>query len=114
MSISIKNLNYVYDPDSPFSVAALENVDLNVFDNEFLAIIGHTGSGKSTFIQHLNGLIPVQSGSLTVGDYDLSSKNKKDKKIEVTLNQVIKTTYHPINKPEMVLKQETAEQEDIF
>lgn len=41
-------------------------------------------------------------------------ENKKDKKIEVTLNQVIKTTYHPINKTETVLKQETAEQEDIF
>ena len=54
MSISIKNLNYIYDSDSPFSVAALNGVDIEIKDGEFVSVIGHTGSGKSTLVQHLN------------------------------------------------------------
>ena len=81
MSISIKNLNYIYDPESPFSVAALENVDLNVFDNEFLCIIGHTGSGKSTLVQHLNGILkPTSVEQMVIEGVDLKSK-KPDYKL---------------------------------
>ena len=81
MSISIKNLNYIYDPDSPFSVAALENVDLQIQDNEFVCIIGHTGSGKSTLVQHLNGIIkPTSVDEMVVEGVDLKSK-KPDYKL---------------------------------
>ena len=81
MSISIKNLNYIYDPESPFSVAALENVDLKVQDNEFLCIIGHTGSGKSTLVQHLNGILkPTNVDEMIIEGVDLKSK-KPDYKL---------------------------------
>ena len=81
MSISIKNLNHVYDPESPFSVAALENVDLKVQDNEFLCIIGHTGSGKSTLVQHLNGILkPTNVDEMIIEGVDLKSK-KPDYKL---------------------------------
>ncbi len=57
MSISIEKLNHIYDANSPFAVAAIENVDFNVSDGEYVCVIGHTGSGKSTLVQHLNGIL---------------------------------------------------------
>ncbi len=81
MSISIKNLNYIYDPDSPFSVAALENVSLEIQDSEFVCIVGHTGSGKSTLVQHLNGIIkPTSVDEMIIEGVDLKSK-KPDYKL---------------------------------
>ena len=59
MSIVIKNLTYTYNPGTPFEKQALKDVSFTVESGEFMCIIGHTGSGKSTFIQHLNGLIGV-------------------------------------------------------
>lgn len=75
MSISIKNLNYIYDPNSPFSSAAIKDVSLEIADGEFVCIIGHTGSGKSTLVQHLNGLLaPTSAEKLVVEDIDLLQK----------------------------------------
>lgn len=74
MSIIVKNLSYTYNPKTPFAKKALDNVNLTVNDGEFLGIIGHTGSGKSTFVQHLNGLIKTTSGELIVEDIDLTAK----------------------------------------
>ena len=76
MQIISKDLKYSYDKKSKFKSDALKGVDLTVLEGDFMAIIGKTGSGKSTFIQHLNGLIKVQadSGNLTVGDFDLTDK----------------------------------------
>ena len=80
MQIVSKELSFTYNPKSQFKKQALKDISLTINEGDFFGIIGQTGSGKSTFIQHLNGLIPVQSGNLTVGDFDLSLKNKKDKK----------------------------------
>ena len=77
MQIVAKNLTYTYNPKSPFASHALRGVDLTIGEGEFFGIIGHTGSGKSTFVQHLNALIRLTGGSLTVGDYDLSQKKCK-------------------------------------
>ena len=74
MSIVIKDLNFVYNPKSAFEKHALIDVSLTVEEGEFLAVIGHTGSGKSTFVQHLNGLVKLQSGTLIVDGIDLSQK----------------------------------------
>ena len=77
MLIEIKNLNYVYNPGSPFEVKALDNVNLNIDKGEFVAVIGHTGSGKSTLVQHLNGLIKPTSGEILIDGESLTDKDTK-------------------------------------
>lgn len=64
MSIKIEHLNYVYSPGTAYEKQALKDICLEIPDGEFVGIIGHTGSGKSTLIQHLNGLIRATSGDL--------------------------------------------------
>ena len=77
MSIKIENLTYVYMPKTPFEKKALDNVSLEIEDGEFLAVIGHTGSGKSTLIQHLNGLLKPASGKIYVDGTDITDKDTK-------------------------------------
>lgn len=88
MSIIVKDLNFVYSPKSPFEKHALINVNLSVEEGDFLAIIGHTGSGKSTFVQHLNGLVKLQSGTIIVDGIDLSQKKIDYKKLRGTVGMV--------------------------
>ncbi|MBR2029732.1 MAG: energy-coupling factor transporter ATPase [Clostridia bacterium] len=88
MSIVVKDLNFVYSPKSPFEKHALINVNLAVEEGDFLAIIGHTGSGKSTFVQHLNGLVKLQSGTIIVDGIDLSQKKIDYKKLRGTVGMV--------------------------
>ena len=80
MRIVADKITFTYNRKSKFATRALDEVSLEIAEGDFLGIIGHTGSGKSTFIQHLNGLIPVESGRLTVGETDLSVGVKKNKK----------------------------------
>lgn len=77
MSIKIENLTHVYMPKSPFEKVALDNVSLDIADGEFLALIGHTGSGKSTLIQHFNGLLEATSGKIVVDGVDITDKKAK-------------------------------------
>ncbi len=74
MSIVAKDLTFTYNKKSPYERIAVNNVSLTIEDGEFVAIVGHTGSGKSTFLQHLNALLRVQQGSLTVCGHDLAAK----------------------------------------
>lgn len=74
MSIIIENLSYVYSPKTPFEHKALDDISFTVEDGDFLGVIGATGSGKSTFIQHLNGLIKITSGKITVDGIELHHK----------------------------------------
>ena len=75
MSIVIEHLNYVYMQGGPYETRALDDVSLTIHDGEFVGLIGHTGSGKSTLVQHLNGLILPTSGQITVDGMDLADKN---------------------------------------
>jgi energy-coupling factor transport system ATP-binding protein len=77
MSIKIKNLTHVYMPKSPFEKIALDKVSLSIEDGEFIALIGHTGSGKSTLIQHFNGLLEATSGKIIVVGVDITDKKAK-------------------------------------
>lgn len=80
MQIISKGLTFTYNRKADFQRQALNGVDLTINEGDFFGIVGETGSGKSTFIQHLNGLIKVQAGSLTVGDFDLAPTDKEGKK----------------------------------
>ena len=75
MSIVIEHLNSVYMQGGPYETKALDDVSLTIHDGEFVGLIGHTGSGKSTLVQHLNGLILPTSGQITVDGMDLADKN---------------------------------------
>ena len=97
MQIIAKGLKFSYNKDAKFRRDALNGVDLVISDGDFFGIIGETGSGKSTFIQHLNGLIAVQEGSLTVGDFDLSSGVKKDKKALKELRRRVGMVFQHFN-----------------
>ena len=74
-SLRVEHLTHVYMPDSPFEKKSLDDVSLSVKQGEFLGIIGHTGSGKSTLIQHFNGLLKPVSGRVLVNGQDISDKN---------------------------------------
>ncbi len=80
MQIISKGLKFTYNKKTEFQRVALNGVDLTINEGDFFGIIGQTGSGKSTFIQHLNGLIDVQEGEIRVGDYILTNSKKRDKK----------------------------------
>ena len=77
MSICVENVSYIYGKGTPFEKAALSNVSLTIEKGEFIGIIGHTGSGKSTLIQHLNGLLHPTEGRVTVDGVDLAGKSKE-------------------------------------
>ncbi len=77
MSIIVKDLSYTYNPKSPYQTQALKNVSLTIEEGQFVGLCGHTGSGKTTFVQHLNALIITQEGYLSVNGLDLTVKNKK-------------------------------------
>ncbi|AQM60734.1 energy-coupling factor transporter ATPase [Clostridium baratii] len=77
MSIKIENLTHVYMANGPFEKKALDNVNLDIKDGEFIALIGHTGSGKSTLIQHMNGLLEATSGKIIVDGEDITQKGVK-------------------------------------
>ncbi|MBQ6645397.1 MAG: energy-coupling factor transporter ATPase [Clostridia bacterium] len=77
MPISVKDLTYTYSPGTPFETQALRGITLTIEDGEFVGIIGHTGSGKSTFVQHLNALIKPTSGQVLVDGEDINENKQK-------------------------------------
>lgn len=77
MSIEIKNLTHVYMAGTPFETKALDDVSIKIEDGEFVALIGHTGSGKSTLIQHINGLLKPTSGQIIIDGMDITEKKVK-------------------------------------
>lgn len=88
MRIVAKQLTYIYNPKSPFAVKAVDDVSVSVEEGEFFGIIGHTGSGKSTFIQHLNGLLLCSKGMLSVGDLHLYNYKQTKKEIKREVEKI--------------------------
>ena len=107
MSIKIENLTHIYMPKTPFEKKALDNVNLFIEDGEFLALIGHTGSGKSTLIQHLNGLLEPSSGRILVDNIDITNKETKLTDIRKKIGLVFQY-------PEYQLFEETIEKDIAF
>ena len=81
MSIELKNVSYTYMKKTPFEHLALDDITLTIPEGKITAIAGHTGSGKSTLIQHFNGLLKPDSGTVLVGGVDISSKKDEAKAI---------------------------------
>ena len=107
MSIKITNLTHIYAPDSPFESKAIDNVSLEINDGEFIALIGHTGSGKSTLIQHLNGLLKANEGQILINDFDITASG-------VSLVDIRKKVGLVFQYPEYQLFEETIEKDISF
>ena len=75
MSIIVDNISYTYEIGTGFEKQALKNVKCVINDGDFIGLIGHTGSGKSTFIQHLNGLVKATSGTIYFNGMDIYDKD---------------------------------------
>lgn len=88
MPIKIEHLGYVYNPKTAFASVALSDINLTVNDGDFLGVIGHTGSGKSTLITHLNALTRIQTGSIFVDEIDLRPKKIDFKKLRSRVGMV--------------------------
>lgn len=107
MSIVIEHLNYVYMAGGPYETKALYDVNLTISDGEFIGLIGHTGSGKSTLVQHLNGLIMPTSGRVLVDGMDLADKATDRRAIRQRVGLVFQY-------PENQLFEETVEKDIAF
>ena len=77
MPIQVEHLTHTYLPGSPFSATAVHDLNLTIEDGEFVGVLGHTGSGKTTFVQHLNGLLKPTEGRVLVDGVDITQKGVK-------------------------------------
>ncbi|MTI48305.1 energy-coupling factor transporter ATPase [Sporosalibacterium faouarense] len=96
MIMKISDLIHVYSPNSPFEVKALDGINIDIDKNEFIGLIGHTGSGKSTLIQHLNGLLKPTKGKIIIDGMDISSKEVKLKDIRKKVGLVFQYPEHQL------------------
>lgn len=107
MSIKIENLTHIYMPKTPFEKVALNKVNLQINEGEFATLIGHTGSGKSTLIQHLNGLLKPAEGTIIVDGVNITEKGVK-------LSDIRKKVGLVFQYPEYQLFEETIEKDIEF
>ena len=107
MSIVIEHLNYIYMAGGPYETKALSDINLTIRDGEFIGLIGHTGSGKSTLVQHLNGLIMPTSGRVLADGMDLADKATDRRAVRQRVGLVFQY-------PENQLFEETVEKDIAF
>ena len=109
MQIKFESVNLIYNANTPMEQRALYDINFDIKDGQFLAIVGHTGSGKSTLIQHMNGLLKPSSGSITIGEKVIKpdEKNKGLKEIRQYVGLVFQF-------PEYQLFEETVEKDIMF
>ncbi|MBP3907612.1 MAG: energy-coupling factor ABC transporter ATP-binding protein [Turicibacter sp.] len=109
MQIKFESVNHIYNANTPMEQRALYDINFDIKDGQFLAIVGHTGSGKSTLIQHMNGLLKPSTGSITIGEKVIKpdEKNKGLKEIRQYVGLVFQF-------PEYQLFEETVEKDIMF
>ena len=105
--LQIKNLTHTYGVDTPFQRSAVEDMSFDVYEGEFLGVIGHTGSGKSTLIQHLNGLLKPTSGQILLNGRDIWAEPKKIRDVRFRVGLVFQY-------PEYQLFEETVYKDIAF
>lgn len=81
MSIIVNHVDYVYNPNTVYEKKALDNVSIKIEDGEYIGLVGHTGSGKSTLVQHLNGIMKPTKGGIYIDGEDISAKDYSRKKM---------------------------------
>ena len=96
MIIKIENLNYIYNQNTPFQVKALDNINLSIEEGDFIGLIGHTGSGKSTLVQHINGLIKPTSGKIIVDGIDVAADKGNLLKVRQKVGLVFQYPEHQL------------------
>ena len=96
MSIKLSNIYHTYSKGTPFERLALQDVSVNIAKGEIVAIIGHTGSGKSTLVQHLNGLLKPDKGAATIDDIDITAKGQQAKAARQQVGMVFQYPEHQI------------------
>ena len=109
MQIKFESVNHVYNANTPMEQRALYDINFGIKEGQFLSVVGHTGSGKSTLIQHMNGLLKPSSGSITIGEKVIKSdeKNKGLKDVRQHVGLVFQF-------PEYQLFEETVEKDIMF
>lgn len=109
MSIEFKKVNYIYGENTPFSYIALKDVSLKIPQGSFTALIGHTGSGKSTLIQHINALLLPSNGEVDIDEFVICAGEKTE-----VLKPLRKKAGLVFQFPEYQLFEETIEKDIIF
>ncbi|WP_430789229.1 energy-coupling factor ABC transporter ATP-binding protein [Virgibacillus flavescens] len=109
MDITFKNVSYVYQRNTPFAHKAIDDLSFHIPSGSYVAVIGHTGSGKSTLIQHLNGLVMPSEGEVTVGDFHLKDGDKPKNMKELRSKVGVVFQY-----PEHQLFEETVQKDIAF
>lgn len=107
MSISLENVSYVYSPDSQYKTVALNEISFQIKQGEIVAIIGHTGSGKSTLVQLLNGLLRPTSGKISIDEFILDHRKQRLAELRKKVGLVFQY-------PEYQLFEETVEKDIAF
>ena len=102
MSIEIKNVNYLYSQGTSYEMHALKNVNLEIPDGQFVGLIGHTGSGKSTLTQHLNGLVKATSGHIYYNGEDIYDEKFSMKKLRSKVGLVFQYPEHQLFETEVL------------
>ena len=107
MSITVTDLTHVYSPGQPQEHTALDGISFHIPDGTFAGVIGHTGSGKSTLVQHLNGLLKPTSGQIIVDDVDITKAGADSRRVRQTIGLVFQY-------PEYQLFEETVAKDVAF
>ncbi len=94
--IETRNLTYTYSPGTPFEKTAMKDVSISVEKGDFIGVIGHTGSGKSTLVQHLNGLLRPTSGQVLVNGKDIWEEPKKIRQVRFQVGMVFQYPEHQL------------------
>lgn len=96
MSIKLSNIYHTYSKGTPYERMALQDVSVTITKGEIVAIIGHTGSGKSTLVQHLNGLLKPDKGRATIDEVDITAKGQQAKNARQQVGMVFQYPEHQI------------------
>lgn len=96
MSLVLEHVSYIYGEDTPLAMRALNDICLEIPDGQFVGIIGHTGSGKSTLVQHLNGLIKASEGHIYYNGEDIDGKDFDRKKLRSNVGLVFQYPEHQL------------------